>query len=281
VADNLARFARTSGNAFILVGHPIGEEAQALVTYFGPLGFDGEGAYSGRLVAERAFANPDVDFIVVSDAIDSPPVEELVQWLRRDYRTAGLPIGVMARSERLDKLREFFKDDRLTTVFPRVHSPEVAAGVVAQLKAIAGRNLVGRDERLAQAQQALVALNVIAVRDEHLHTYDLFRHEAAIIEATGHPVLLAEAAKLLARLGTPTAQAALLDVASLSNRPLAERQVAAAAFGAAVKTRGLRLTQAQILAQYERYNASAALDQPTQELLGSILDTIEAQAASE
>ena len=39
-----------------------------------------------------------------------------------------------------------------------------------------------------------------------------------------------------------------------------------------------QLTQEQIARQYARYNSSQALDKPTQELLASILDTIEAPA---
>jgi hypothetical protein len=38
------------------------------------------------------------------------------------------------------------------------------------------------------------------------------------------------------------------------------------------------LTTAQILLQYDRYNQSETLDKPTQELLGSILDHLEARA---
>jgi hypothetical protein len=279
VAETLAWFITSSGRPSVLVGHPHGEQAQALVAFLSPLGYDGESAYTGRVVSERLFADADFAFLLVSDAIDGPPVEELVQWLRRDYRTSRLPIGVMARSERVDALRETLKDDALVAVFSRIHSPEVAARSMAQLEALAGRNLVGGDERLAEAERALAALNALAANDENLARYDLFRHEGAVIAALHQPVLSAGAAKLLARLGTPTAQVALLDLASQSTRAIAERQAAAEAFAAAVRLRGLRLTQAQVLQQYERYNASASLDQGTQVLLGGILDVMEQQAA--
>jgi hypothetical protein len=79
-------------------------------------------------------------------------------------------------------------------------------------------------------------------------------------------------------LGTPTAQEALVDLASQASRPLADRQAAAAAFAAAVKERGLRLTQGQVLQQFDRYRASASLDAATQTVLGGILDVIKSQA---
>jgi hypothetical protein len=95
-----------------------------------------------------------------------------------------------------------------------------------------------------------------------------------------HPALTVDAANVLAAFGTPTSQTALVDFASQQTRGLAERQAAAAAFAAAIKKRGLLLTQAQIAEQYSRYNASERLDRPTQELLSSILDAIEAPAVA-
>src|SRR4029453_19434017 len=87
-----------------------------------------------------------------------------------------------------------------------------------------------------------------------------------------------DAPPLLPGFGTPRSQTALVDFASQQTRDLAERQAAAASFAAAIKNRGLLLTQAQIAEQYVRYNASERQDKPTQELLASILDAIEAPA---
>ena len=86
---------------------------------------------------------------------------------------------------------------------------------------------------------------------------------------------------MLGHFGTPKSQTALVDFASQNTRGLADRQAAAAAFAAAVESRGLMLTQAQIAEQYARYNASETLDQPTQEVLGSLLDAIEAPRSHE
>src|SRR5439155_9234659 len=96
--------------------------------------------------------------------------------------------------------------------------------------------------------------------------------------ALNNPALAAGAAALLAFYATPKAQTALVESASQNSRPLTDRQAAAAAFVAAVKARGIGLTQGQIAQQYARYNASQSLDKPTQELLGSILDAIESPA---
>jgi hypothetical protein len=278
VAPALGWIAGSSGQSLVLVGHPRGEDAQTLVGFANELGYDGQAAYIGRNLAEEAFANPDFEFILISDAIDLPPVKELVQWLRRDYRTARMPVGVMARGELLEDARFAFRDDPFTTVFPRIHTAEAAAFELHKLEVLAGRNLVGRDERLDQASTALATLAQLAAKPENWSRFELLRHEPAVIRALNHPALTADAAKLLALFGPAKSQTALVDFASQNTRDLPERQAAAAAFSAAVQGRGVQLTQGQIAAQYQRYNLSATLDQPTQGLLGSILDAIESPA---
>jgi len=136
------------------------------------------------------------------------------------------------------------------------------------------------DERIDQARTALAALAQLAAKPANLARFDLLRQETAVVRALNHPALTADAAKVLAVFGTPNSQTALVDFASQTTRGLAERQAAAAALAAAIKNRGLLLTQAQIAEQYARYNASESLDKPTQELLGQILDVIEAPAVA-
>jgi hypothetical protein len=280
VLDPLASAIRTTGASRVLIGHPRGEEAQTLVGFMNDVGYEGEAAYTGRRLAEAATSGADYEFILVSDAIDGPPLKELVQWLRRDYRTAGIPIGVMARSEDLNSLRYAFADDRLTTVFPRLYSTEVARAEVAKTIAAAGRNFIHREERLAHAQAALAAIGSLARSPEAFKLWNILRHEPAVIVALDNGALTAPAAAVLGHLGSPKSQTALVDFASQLSRPLTDRQAAATAFAAAVKSRGLNLTQEQIVTQFDRYNASERQDAQTQAVLGSILDAIEAPATS-
>jgi hypothetical protein len=278
IAETLAWLARTRGDNVVLVGHPRGEDAQTLVAFAQALGYAGDAAYTGRDLTEKAFANPDLAMILISDAIDSPPVEELVQWLRRDFRTARVPVGVMARGDRLEQLTESLASDPFTTVFPRLHSLDVAGREIQRLKTVAGLGWIEREQRIAHAKTALTAIDGLAADPAAVLRYDLLRHEPTIVAALDHSALLPLATSILARFGTPGAQLALVEAASQTRRPLADRQMAAAALATAIKTRGLLLTQSQIGRQYDRYNASAALDKPTQELLGSILDMLESVA---
>src|SRR5262249_18143003 len=149
----------------------------------------------------------------------------------------------------------------------------------------AGRNLVGYEERLAQARAAISALTVLSKIPDTFAEYDLLRHEPTIIRALNNPVLSNQAAQLLALFGTPRAQAALADFASQTSRPLENRQVAAAAFANAVKLRGLRLTLRQVVEHLARYQAVASAgasdqiaDEGTREVLGNLVKAIEAPA---
>jgi uncharacterized protein with GYD domain len=279
--DMLNSAVQTTGTSRILVGDPRHDASQTIIGLLNSLGFDGDSANTGRRFAELATSGTDYELLLICDAIDRPPVKELVQWLRKDYRTAGVPIGVLARSEDEAALRLALADDPLTLVFPRIHSLEVAREDIDRLLAIAGRRHVSREERVAQAKLALAALGQLVSSPHAARMGDVLRSEEAIIAALDNPALSTAAAAALADLGTPRSQTALINFASQTARPLADRQAAAAAFSKAVAARGLNLTQAQILEQFDRYNVSATLDAETQAVLGNLLDTIEAPTAEE
>lgn len=280
VAETLGWLAATSGTNRVLIGHPNGEDAQTLVGFLAELGFEGDGAYTGRMLLEHALASPDFELVLVNDAIDMPRVQELVQLLRKDYRTARLPIGVLARGEHLDNLRDLFTGDPLTLVFPRIFSSEVADRDVRLLLARSGRDGTSSDERIDMARRALTMLATLAKTPELFALYGLQRVEPKVLAALNTPSISAQAAEVLALLGTARSQTALVDFASQGTRPIAARQAAAKAFAQAVQRRGILLSTTQISAQYDRYNASETADAATQAVLGSILDAIEARAAA-
>ncbi|HUE69501.1 MAG TPA: hypothetical protein VMP01_01320 [Pirellulaceae bacterium] len=280
VAESLAHFAGTGGARRVLIGHPRGQAGQNLVGYMNEMGYEAEVAPTGRAVQQQIIENADYEFLLLSDTLDAPAMKEVVQWLRRDYRTARLPVGVMTRGENVDVLREDLEDDRLTYVFPAIADGEVARELVLRLERIAGRNLISRDERLDMASDSLDALARLASQPQPAPNYDLLRHEDLVIRALTVSALSSRAAAVVARLGTSNGQTALVELASQDAYPLADRQAAAAALATAVKHRGLLLTKEQIREQYDRYNASETKDAQTQAVLGSILDAIEARAVA-
>jgi hypothetical protein len=280
VTETLAHFAGTAGGRRVLIGHPRSEDGQTLVAYANENSYEGEVAPTGRAVEQKIVENADYEFLLVSDTIAGPEVKELVQWLRRDYRTARLPVGVLARGDTIDALRDELEEDRLTYVFPAIADSEVAAELVLRLERIAGRNLIGRDERMDMASAALDALADMVDQPPTGPKWDVLRHESQVIRALAVPGLTPKAARVLGLLGTARSQTALVDFASHFGRPIEDRQAAAAALAEAVKRRGPMLTRQQIRQQYDRYNASETQDAQTQAVLGSILDIIESRAVA-
>jgi hypothetical protein len=273
--ETLGYLAGTVGLRRALVGHPRPAIAQSVVGMLAHMGFDADAAYSGRSTFLKAVRSPDYEFLLISDGLDKPGVTELLQLLRRDRRTASLPIGIMARSERLDQLKNQMSFDRLTEVFPAPQDDESANFQARRLLALAGRHLAGQAERIAQAEKALDHLAVLCEDRQKYSMYDVLRQQDAVIAALFAPELSARAANVLGLIGSPQAQQALVDLASRHALPLKQRQAAAAAFADAAARRGVLLTTAAIQLQYDRYNESESFPVETQQLLGSILDTIE------
>jgi CheY-like chemotaxis protein len=303
VTEVLGDAIKTAGIDRVLIADSRTDYCQTLVGLLADQGYAGEVATSSREAFRVATATPDFELILISDVLDLPPTE-MVQLLRRDRRTALLPIGVMVgadevddlpnalhvpnlrspvskvRSQSVASLAALLVDDERTYVAPRPHSSASAAFLAQQVRKLGGRELQSREERVANGRAALAALQSLAADPATFNRFNVLRQEPAVIVALANPSLTAPAADLLATLATPKAQTALVDICSQPARPLVDRQTALKAFQAAVQRRGIMLTQQQILAQYERYNESETLDKPSQAVLAGVLDTLEARAAA-
>jgi hypothetical protein len=128
---------------------------------------------------------------------------------------------------------------------------------------------------LWEASIAIDALAKLAEDSEKYGFYDLMRLEPRMQQALLTPASAAQASRVLGLLGSPGAQQSLIEFASSAMQPLADRQAAAEALRVAVNRRGLLLTRTRLQQQYDLYNASEGLDRGTQEVLASILDTLE------
>ena len=83
---------------------------------------------------------------------------------------------------------------------------------------------------------------------------------------------------VLASIGTPAAQRALVDYASQAGLPFEDRRAAADSFAKSVTRTGVLLTSSEVKRQYDRYNASENDARNIQILLGDILDMIESNS---
>jgi hypothetical protein len=217
---------------------------------------------------------PDLEFILVDMNIQLPNIREVVYQLRANPETGEIPIALLAADGRFAAAQRVAEDHERIMAASRPHSPEVLARTIEDLIRVARRDTASPAERAAQAVQATAWLARLAAAERSF--YDVRRAAAAIETALFMPESSPSAIVALAKLGTPHSQRALLDFLGQPSLPMASRTQAAEAFRDSTAVHGILLTSDEIVAQYDRYNASANADAHTQQLYGSVLDAIEA-----
>lgn len=271
----LAYFAGSSGSRRVLIVDPRTDRGTTLAGMAAELGFQADTCSTGREALLLASRYPDYQFVLISSAINSPPIAELCQQFRRDPLTRKLPLGVMESSQTAWRLEGRLEDLPRIEIFPRPHSAATLSDQVARLLRRVGRDRMTVEDHTRQARQALSGLAQLAKDPGRHPTWDILQAEERLRRALETAPLAISAAEVLGYFATPTAQRTLVAYASQPDHPLAVRQAAADAFREAAKRRGILLTRDEILQQYSSYNRSADLDEATQQVLGHVLDTIE------
>ncbi|HWB09327.1 MAG TPA: HEAT repeat domain-containing protein [Pirellulales bacterium] len=254
-------------------------EAERQAGLLAGLGYETDVATSPRAVVAETVSSPDYLFALIDYTLAAPTSGELLQRLRRDNRTARLPIGIVASTDDLDSARRLAQKIPLATV---IYRPVDTAGLDWQLQRLlaqAGQRMVAPDERLRQARQALDWLTEMAAAPRGI--YNLRRVEGPLTVALQVAELSPPAAAVLGVLGTAPSQQALVDLISQPAQPLDVRRAAGRAFAESVARFGTLLTTSEIGRQYDRHNQSLGQDADSQALLASILDTIEARSAAD
>ncbi len=276
--EQLVFFANTEGQRRILVVHPRGIEAETLAGMATSWGFAADATGTGRGALKRALKNPDYEAILISDAVER--WTELLQQIRRDPRTGRIPVGLIVREPAWIRAEQLARSDPLTIAHPLPHD---ASTLGTALQRTLGQESISRmsaETRLASGRRALGWLADLVAAHRSYPFYEVLAREEVLTAALNVPEFAALAAQALGEAGTPAAQTALVEAASQLARPLELRQAAAKAFETAVQRHGVQLTSTQILAQYTRYNASEKQDADIQQILGSLLNSIEAAAAT-
>ena len=277
VAEAIADLVTAAGRPRAMVATPRADHAQSLAALLSGLGYDASIATTGRDCVLGVSQSADYELLLVDVAIGEPEILWAFDALRRDRRTARLPIGLMADRATWDTAQRLARRDALTLVVSQAQDERTMEGQVRRLVELAGTTAIPPNVRLAQAETALGWMATTANNPHGL--YDWKRHESAIRDALGVSRLTAKAAAVLAQLGTHSSQRSLVELAGQNARPLPVRQAAAAAFTRSVPRFGVQLTTDEIAAQYARYNQSRDLDAETQRVLATVLDAIEGTAA--
>ena len=273
VTEALGYFAQSPGIPRVVVGSPQATPGQKLVAELGMLGYEGDVAFTGRQVVERASTLPDVKFVIVHETIIKPGIREVLYELARDPNTGHIPVQIISTLDGLADAQRMAADFPRAFASPRPHSAEDVAKDVAKLKKLSGRNLVMADEGLAQAKQALIWIGDLA--DQKNSPFDKRELANSVLKALFFPELASTAAPVLAKLPSALGQQSMVDLASLRTTPIELRKELAAAIDDSIRRHGVLLTTDQIIEQYNRYNLSVDADRDTQIVLGLILDSLE------
>ena len=276
-AELAAYFASSRFEQKAAVGHIRSEVAQAWSTAANPRGWNSVSASSSRELFETATSDPDVGILLVSDTLQGPRYVELLLQLRSHWKTRRMPIGVLASdSDRLIKSVRYTEGiDRLLT-FPLSIDADAIGSQLKQLEEQETTWTVSSDDRYRHAARSVKWLES-AVVDLDLDFYHFGRHQKQLLGLLYHPEFTGSAAKILATQPTAVAQRAMLGFVSQGDLPIEARELVADAFETAVKRGGTMLTTREIELQYERYNASESQPKETQQVLGRVLDVIEAR----
>lgn len=281
VTELLRYVVATQGTRRVLIGSPNVHDVQTLAGYLREMGFETDFATTGRELTRMAVKNPDYELLLISNAIYSPPTAELLQHLRQHPHTAGLPAGLLAQASSYAQSLRIAELDDLTLAFPRVHDRDGVAMILRRLLRLPGRESVSKEQRLTDAWEALTWLDRLADDRRSFNMYELLGLEPVVVAALNTPDLFTGATKVLAKFGTPRAQSSLVELASDSGLPIDRRRAAANALREAIARRNVQLTNSQIRRQYDRHQRSESLDATTQQLLSSIIDSLQQASAKE
>lgn len=271
----LAWFAQTRGTPRVLLAGPIAGDLRTIAGALAERKIDADVVLLGSETTLSAVGSPDYLYVILDMQLTRPPVDLVVQQLRRDPRSAELPIGLMARDGLFPAAERLARSTRDALALPRPHRDEAIAWQSEKLEALWGDNTVDNAERLRQATEALDMLAHWAKSEAAW--FELRKAEPAVLSALRTPSLLPHALEPAAMLGTPASQQELVRLASEETTPADVRAAAVERFGESVKRYGILLTAAEIEQQYNRYNQSAAAPPETQKILGAVLDVIESR----
>ncbi len=275
VSESLAQFAGSTGERRAIVAMPTNAAASDLAGMLAAHDLVAEATNRGRDAVDIALETSDLEMIFVDMDILVPGIRQVLYELRASGTTGEIPIAILAGDGQLEAAERLTEEHDRTIAVPRLHSKETVARTVAELIVVAGSNASSATERAAQARQAIDWIQSLLSKNRSFYELE---HATPVIAASLYRAdVAAEAIASLTELGTPESQRTLLDFASQTTLPGAQRLQAAAAFRTSVDGNGVLLTTDEILTQYDRYNASALADAQTQQILGALLDAIESR----
>ena len=275
VVTMLLHTISSTGDRNVVVASSSNGEVNRLGGALLPLGYEFLSAYDGRSMMEVAVSSSDVELIVCDARILSPPLDVVIRHLRLEPRTAKIPVLILAPGTIYDTTIALVEFDPLSIVLPTPHNRNDAAWCVEQAEALLVDAPPSAALRLQQAALAIDWLDTLYESNAQNVRQSWQDVEAAATAAVYMPAMRESALSILATIGTPETQTLLLNYASRVGSPILDRRLAFQTLIENAEAGGIRLTNEQLLHQYDLYNASRMEDEASQQLLNDILDWIE------
>ncbi|MBA4017047.1 MAG: hypothetical protein C0483_07745 [Pirellula sp.] len=277
VGDALNYFAGSGGARKALAVDTSPARARDVAGILSGLGYQSEAVGDARSAVRLVSGDADYELVLMYRTFLDPVAGQLLAQLRADPRTAQLPVAVYCEPDDVDSTRSTLYRDPFAAAIYQPRMTETLAAQLAELQQASAGSLVPAAERAAQGQWALTTIGKLMQSNNRL--FSTRQMEPALLAAAWNPAVSKAATTALGLLGSSAAQRTLVDVASSESLPLDVRQNAAKSFCDSVLKHNILLTTSEVLRQYDRYNASASADRPTQELLAAMLDAVEARNA--
>lgn len=293
----VARLIRTASSRGVdraVVAHPEHAVVEALATAISRQGYEPVRAATGLDAVHLVRADPDVTLVLLAARLGRPSAFETVQLLRDpghgdipQVMVVVDPLDDLGRGKKLtrltlqarandhvalvDRRASFFEPqtDPLTGVTTPARFPEALAAAAGPEAADPARRRSLAALRLARARQALDLLGILGARG-----WDVAAAADTARRALGHDDLLPAAIGLLATIGTPDAQAALVERVLDTGRPAEERAAALAALRDHVRRFGGAIDCDRLGDVVRGYNLAADAD--SRDLAGAVFDTYRA-----
>lgn len=275
LAPALGYFVTANGRRQALVADSRLGEGPRIAALLRTLHYEADAVLTGDALLARCRSSADVQLIVVRADVQLPPARELLYRLRRDWRTGGIPILLIASPATFSSAQRLADADPLTLASAEPSDAEDLEKILSRLPSGTETSAVDGDQRRQQAVWALHRLEQLLAGALPVDASGVQQQIEHVESALYWPALRPSASDVLARAGLPGSQATLVETASNSTMDLALRRQAVDALEANIREFGILLTTDQILQQYDRYNASGSLPAAHQQLLASILDILE------
>ncbi len=273
VVETVRSLISTQGVPRALVVDPRPVTAQNRVGVLMQLGVDVQIAPDARTAMQMLAKSADYELLVVDMLVAAPSSGLFLNALRRDNRTAHIPLAIVADAAQRELATALARRIELAEVYEPSSSLTADATFFRTLFNEHGRHIVPPPLRVQQAKWVLEWW--VSLDREARSRYGSRQLESSLIDATRVSELAPAAFALLAELGSAPAQRQLVEIASSLTQPIELRRGAADAFAASVKQSGIMLTRSEMLRQYDRYNDSERQPRDVQQVLASILDTLE------